>query len=282
MINMFNITHHKALSDLLVASLLIFAGFISSCTQEEGCTDPKALNYNPNAKESNGDCRYPAAEPNTNGTLKFNLSQLFNGNILDTAAVYTLNNGQRFRLATLRYYISKITLVKSDSSEVVIPESYLLVKPSATEYIAGEAEPGTYVKLKFYLGLDSATNSGGIMPVDRPSGHPLALQNPSMFWTWSTGYIFMKMEGLSDTLPSGALTQNFSWHLGENALRRTVEIPLNFTLVTGQTTSVALKAELNDVFKHIDFKTDRMTHTMDNRSLANAIMDYAALMFSKQ
>ncbi len=120
------------------------------------------------------------------------------------------------------------------------------------------------------------------MPVDRPSGHPLALQNPSMFWTWSTGYIFMKMEGLSDTLPSGALTQNFSWHLGENALRRTVEIPLNFTLVTGQTTSVALKAELNDVFKHIDFKTDRMTHTMDNRSLANAIMDYAALMFSKQ
>jgi len=37
-------------------ALVIFA---TACSKEEGCTDPYAVNYNPDAEISNGTCYYP-------------------------------------------------------------------------------------------------------------------------------------------------------------------------------------------------------------------------------
>lgn len=274
-----NAINHNIFSLILlfILSSLIF----TSCTKEKGCTDPKALNYNPDAKESDGSCKYAVSTPSAKASLNLNIHQHFGASDLDTSIIYTLTTGQRFRMSTIRYYLSNFRLVKSDNSEVSIPESYFLVRPSVETYSLGEIDPGTYTKLRFYIGIDSATNSGGIMPVDRPAGHPLGLQNPSMFWSWSTGYIFMKFEGLADTIPTGTLNQNFSWHIGDNKSLRAVEIPLNNVILTaGQSGDIHIKSDFNEILKFIDFRTERMTHTMDNRELADKISDKAATMFS--
>jgi len=42
---------------LLFASLILVSLSISSC-QKEGCTDPNATNYDPEAKSNDGTCRY--------------------------------------------------------------------------------------------------------------------------------------------------------------------------------------------------------------------------------
>lgn len=262
---------------LVVLSSLVF----TSCTKEKGCTDPKALNYNPDAKESDGSCKYAVSTPSAKATFNIDIHQHFGSADMDTSSIFSLPSGQRFRMSTIRYYLSNFRLVKADNSEVAIPESYLLVQPSIGTYSLGEVEPGTYTKIKFFVGIDSVTNSGGTMPVDRPAGHPLALQNPSMFWSWSTGYIFMKFEGLADTIPTGTLNQNFSWHIGTNEMLRTVEIPLsNFTLTAGQTNEIHIKSDLNELLKFIDFRSELMTHTMGNRELATKISDKVATMFS--
>lgn len=265
---------------LLTACTLQF----SACTKKEGCTDPKALNYDPDAETSSNDCKYATTPPaNTQGTLALHMHQSFGSSALDTSAVYTLNNGQKFRMNQIRYYLSNFALVKSDGTEVPVPESYLLIQPSVDEYTAGEAEAGTYTKIKFYIGIDSATNSGGTLPVDRPAGHPLALQTPSMFWTWASGYIFMRFEGMADTTGTSSLNQMFAWHIGSNSLRRTVEVPINsFTITAGQTSVVHLNADLNEIVKLIDFRTENMTHTMGNMPLAQKIANAAAIMFSEE
>jgi hypothetical protein len=255
--------------------------FFSSCAKETGCTDPKALNFNPNAKESSGDCQYATTQATAKATLALEIHQHLGTADFDTATIYTLANGQRCRMSTLRYYLSNFRLVKSDNSEVLIPESYLLVQPSQLSYSLPEVEPGTYTKLKFYVGIDAAANSAGVMPVDRPAGHPLGLQNPSMFWSWSTGYIFMKCEGYCDTTTTGMMDQNFSWHLGENTLLREVEINLNNLVFTAsQTTNLHIKSDLNEILKTIDFRTEKFSHTMDNRTLAIKIADQSVTMFS--
>lgn len=272
---------HNQFIQLLIVTLSLSTIFLSSCTKEKGCTDPKALNYNPDAKESDGNCKYAVSTPSAKATFNIDIHQHFGASDMDTSTIFTLTTGQRFRMSTIRYYLSNFRLVKADNSEVSIPESYLLIQPSIGTYSLGEVEPGTYTKIKFFVGIDSVTNSGGTMPVDRPAGHPLGLQNPSMFWSWSTGYIFMKFEGLADTLPTGTLNQNFSWHVGTNEMLRTVEIPLsNLTLTAGQTSEIHIKSDLNELLKYIDFRTDLMTHTMGNRELATKISDKVTTMFS--
>ncbi len=50
---------------LLAASVGLFS---TSCNKKEGCTDPAALNYNPDAEKDNGSCEYPE-KPTDNSTI---------------------------------------------------------------------------------------------------------------------------------------------------------------------------------------------------------------------
>ena len=47
--------------------ILLFGGFLISC-QQDGCTDPTATNYDPNADNNDGSCQYSSpTPPTTNG-----------------------------------------------------------------------------------------------------------------------------------------------------------------------------------------------------------------------
>ena len=50
---------------------------------------------------------------------------------------------------------------------------------------------GEYTKVNYTIGVDAARNTEGAQD------GALDLVN-GMFWSWNTGYIFMKMEGLGE------------------------------------------------------------------------------------
>jgi hypothetical protein len=53
----------KITKTLMMLSALIFtASVLSSCKKEEGCTDPNATNYNPDAKKDDNSCTYAQVE----------------------------------------------------------------------------------------------------------------------------------------------------------------------------------------------------------------------------
>jgi hypothetical protein len=103
----------------------------------------------------------------------------------------------------LKYYISNVVLTKSDGSKHVVPESYYLISPEENTIEIKDIPSGDYTGIEYIIGVDSARNNSGIQ-----SG---AL-NPSngMFWSWSTGYIFVRIEGTSPQSPTGM----FLYHLG--------------------------------------------------------------------
>lgn len=106
-------------------------------------------------------------------------------------------------VSLLKYYVSNIVLTKLDGTKYTVPESYYLISPEENTVSINGIPKGEYTGIEYMIGVDSARNNSGIQ-----SG---AL-NPSngMFWSWSTGYIFIRIEGNSPQSPNGV----FLYHLG--------------------------------------------------------------------
>lgn len=118
---------------------------------------------------------------------------------------YTNSSGEQFTINKLRYYISNVQLLKGSEVAYTMPESYFLVDESnqaSTKCTIPNVPPDTYTGVRFVLGVDSTRNVSGAQT------GALDVSN-DMFWTWSSGYIFYKLEGTSPAAPGGIV-----YHIG--------------------------------------------------------------------
>lgn len=114
--------------------------------------------------------------------------------------------GDSMTFTTLKYYVSNIMLKKNDGSWWAEPNSYYLVDAldSLSCILNVKNIPaGTYTELSYTMGVDSLRNVSGAQT------GALSTAN-GMFWSWNSGYIMIKAEGLSPDAPSG----DFALHLG--------------------------------------------------------------------
>lgn len=121
-------------------------------------------------------------------------------------AVYNQSNGDSLTINLIRYYISNIALQHENGSWWKAPESYFLVdlSDSSSMVLKTNGIPdGKYVAAEFMLGVDSARNVSGAQTGALAPSH-------AMFWSWSTGYIMMKLEGVSPQSPLDL----FVFHVG--------------------------------------------------------------------
>lgn len=114
--------------------------------------------------------------------------------------------GDSLMFTTLKYYISNIRLKKADGTWWVQPNSYFLMDLATGNTPSVELTNvpyGEYTDVEYVLGVDSARNV---------SGAQTDALSPSMdmFWSWNTGYIMLKAEGISPDAAGGS----FAYHLG--------------------------------------------------------------------
>ena len=105
---------------------------------------------------------------------------------------YVNELGQKYTVTKFKYYISNIQLI-NDSGKVFSSEEYFLInedEPQSKGFSVKDVPPGNYKTLSFIIGVDSLRNCSGLQEgaLDPVKG---------MFWAWNTGYIFLKLEGLS-------------------------------------------------------------------------------------
>ncbi len=140
---------------------------------------------------------------------------------------------QEITFTTLRYYVSNVVFVRQDGSEWAETESYYIVdasNPDKTNLTIKNVPVGEYKGVKYTLGVDSARNTSGAQTgaLDPAEG---------MFWSWNTGYIFVKAEGNSPSSP----TENFVYHLGgftgANKAKREVNHDFGQSLLSLQSNS---------------------------------------------
>lgn len=150
------------------------------------------------------------------GEMELELEHFFGSSSFALNTDYTTGQGEQVNFSTAKYYISNIQLHKTDGAVWSQPDSYYLVDlgtPETAMLHLHDVPTGDYEGITFTVGVDSTRNVSGAQT------GALSVSN-NMFWSWNSGYIFIKLEGTSPQSESGG----FSYHCGgftgtNNAIR---------------------------------------------------------------
>lgn len=226
-----------------LSSVLLLLLFLS-CKKDKKTTDPTPIP--------------PPAESTVPITIEF--ENLVGTEKLAFGKNYFSPKGDSFSVSIFNYFISNIVLVKSDNSIYSEPNSYHLLKhssPSTSLITLPSVPAGSYKAIRFMLGVDSTANASGAKTGDLDQSIA-----GSMYWTWSSGYIFMKFEGSSPK--SGDAGRFLSYHIGGyggvNKAQRNFDLSLGGSVVnfTSGSPAIRLSVDVNELFKNpvtIDFFT---------------------------
>ncbi len=111
-------------------------------------------------------------------------------------------------IETLKFYVSGIKLYQEEDLVFALANSF---------HLLDAAEPGSFdIKfecpdsivfnyIQFNIGIDSLTNTSGALGGDLDP-------TKGMYWTWQSGYINFKLEGVADRSP--ARHHRFQFHIG--------------------------------------------------------------------
>ncbi|GAB3860194.1 hypothetical protein GCM10028822_37950 [Hymenobacter terrigena] len=198
---------------------------------------------------------------------------------------YTRANGQQLRVTTFNYYCSNVRLLRADGSAFVVPNSYYLVSaaaPASQSITIAGVPVGSYTGLSFVVGVDSARNVSGAQTgaLDPSNG---------MFWTWNSGYIFLKMEGLSPQAPhaagvsEGALVFHIGGFQQPNNTLRTVSPSFGISALVVREAHLPEVQYKVDVLKMFDgpnpINFSSLNNVMGGSSALPIASNYAAGMF---
>lgn len=155
---------------------------------------------------------------------KITFSPTFNAKPLQLNTVLQVpNSSDSVVITRLKLYISAVQFYQDSVLVHALEPAYFLIdleKP-ASQQIAFPTNLH-FNAIQFNLGIDSVTNSKGVI------GGALDPTN-NMYWTWQSGYINFKLEGISKVCATR--NNKFQFHLGGyqspyNALQTIRLIPL--------------------------------------------------------
>lgn len=150
----------------------------------------------------------PALSSTGSGSITINIQHIWNDSNfveLNNTYIHPITN-DTVQFTNLKYYFTNLRLKKQDGSWWAHPESYFLVNlqdSNSLQLKISEVPTGNYTAISYLLGVDSLHNVSGAQ------AGALSTVN-GMFWSWNSGYIQMKAEGMSPNSSSGS----FAYHIG--------------------------------------------------------------------
>jgi len=170
-----------------------------------------------------------------NGNLVLKFVHIANGKIVHHNGMFTTPNGEPYTISKLKYYVSNVELGKSF-------QHTHLVNAFGADSIEMKVPPGNYRQLSFLLGVDSLLNCSGAQD---GALDPLN----DMFWTWNSGYVMFKLEGISDSSHAdlNRIEQHIGGYKGENKTMRRISFDLNEKLTIGpkETHTIVIEVDLD-------------------------------------
>jgi hypothetical protein len=142
-------------------------------------------------------------------SLQLTLTPFFDANsstLLDTT--FHFNSSDSIRFETCRFYISGIELQHNSKTVWKEKNSFHLVDVAQIKSLMialSIPKKLKYDSILFHLGIDSNTNTAGVLGGDLDP-------TKGMYWTWQSGYINAKLEGKSNLVNTP--THAFAFHLG--------------------------------------------------------------------
>lgn len=189
--------------------------------------------------------------------------------------------GDSVSFTKFMYYISNVVLKKADGSTYTEANSYHLIDhvvASTKSFTLSDVPEGEYTSISFMIGVDSLRNVSGAQTGDLDPAK-------GMFWTWNSGYIFLKLEGYAPKSPAnGGLTYHIGGYMGQFKTQRIVKIEFPATPLKANIAAYAhlkLKTNVSEIFQNpnlIDVAT--LYYQMGVGEGAKKIADNYADMFA--
>ena len=162
---------------------------------------------------------------------------------------------QDFTISKFKFYISNVSFENTNGTQTAPSTSFLIDQEDSLSLSTNSISipSGIYSSIEFILGVDSLYNVSGAQ------NGALDVVN-AMFWTWNSGYIFMKLEGNSSF--SNSPGHFFEYHIGGfkepyNAIRKiklTFDQPVE--ILKHKLTDILIKVNVLEILQHpnsIDF-----------------------------
>ena len=169
--------------------------------------------------------------------LHVTIQPMFGNKQFSFDSSYVNAAGESLQVTKCLFYLSNFSITYSDGKKTKLPASYFLVDLSNKKscQIQLPTENKKIQSIHFLLGIDSATNVRGIQKgvLDPVRG---------MFWTWNTGYVMAKLEGISSasTMPG----KKFSYHVGGYAGNQNVIKSIDLSIPASPENKIVLLVDL--------------------------------------
>ncbi len=215
-----------------------------------------------------------------NGQFGLHLHTQIDTNEVDTLGfLYPDANGRLMAINDARMYISAIGLQKEDGSWYDIPGSLILKTYETEEYYIASVPSGNYTSVRFYVGLDSATNASTPDSHNNSSGQDTVLSStlePNMYFGPGQGYKFLYLSGA--VLPTGSHSPvPVSYQIGGSASYKLVTMPtLNYTVQPGVLHYVHIWCDYGRLLEGINIATN--TNDVGNTFGTGAQINTATLV----
>ncbi|MFD1470547.1 MbnP family protein [Hymenobacter caeli] len=196
---------------------------------------------------------------------------------------YAKADGQTFKVTKFKYLVSNVKLTRADGTVYAAPESYYLVdaaQPATAHLVVPNVPLAAYTGLSFVVGVDPLRNTAGAQ-----TG---ALDpNNDLYWDWTAGYVFLKMEGTSPQAPHAAAAAEggLRFHIGDNGTQRTITFTTPLVVAAGHAPALHVQANVQALFdnaatasKNVDFS--KMSDVMGGANAPTVADNYAAGMFT--
>jgi hypothetical protein len=144
-------------------------------------------------------------------------------------ATYDYPTGAQLKANLFQYYVSDLSLIDAAGNTLVLSEIDLIRYNSAADgpvvSRTYDVPAGDYVSVRFGLGVKPELNA--IDPNNFAANDPL---NENEFWSSVTRYVFAKIEANADLENDGTFDTGLTYHMGSDALYRTLTFTGNFTI----------------------------------------------------
>ncbi|GAB4189524.1 MAG: hypothetical protein OHK0057_36810 [Thermoflexibacter sp.] len=210
-----------------------------------------------------------------------NFANLMNNSpLLLENTTYTTALGGRFAVSELKYYISNIKLINSQTGKVFTePDSYHLIERKSDthidEVVIKNVALGKYDQIEFAVGIDKTRNLSTDQVGDLDPSNNMA-------WDWKTGYKFLLLEG--NVFLSTGERRGLVYHVGADENYRTIRLNFpsmeNLKVEEGKTPTINISVEIAKLFNspnRIDIEQHR---TVMFGEVAGKVADNYATMFS--
>lgn len=202
-------------------------------------------------------------EKTNNLTLHFDATYGNQDFALNT--VYTDNNGRKLKFEKFKFFVSHVTLIKNDNSEVELKDVALIdfSKPASLE-ISADLDEADFKAIRLGFGVDSIQNESS--PQTAPAGSALA-QAGEMYWSWLK-YNHLFIEGKYAEPGSENFYGAILYHVGTNPLYKTVTFNNSFTVCCGLNVNPQLSLDVKKIFDGppaIDLPTEGVTESQENK-----------------